>query len=201
VPYIYKGLVERLGEENVFICSGFDTKNIRIAADLEKDHDNDAICIASIGTDSLPKKPEIETFLIKQFRRHDRALTKSQRERTYKAGSDTIAKNRTPRYEQQGFALSQWKEETLKTFSEKEVRKMISQLQVIPSRRYYNNTDRIMPGALVIYTPQGKPKIPVGQIFILTSQLSNGQYYQYKGKNIPAKDCLILKQNTGLVYI
>ena len=201
VPYIYKGLVERLGEENVFICSRFDTKNIRIAADLEKDHDIDAICIASMSTDSLPKKPEIETFLIKQFRRHDRAIIKSQRERTYKAGSDTIAKNRTPRYEQQGFALSQWRDEMLKTFSEKEVRQMISQLKVIPSRRYYNNTDRIMPGALVIYMPKGKPKIPVGQIFILTSQLSNGQYYQYKGKNIPSKDCLILKQNTGLVYI
>ena len=111
------------------------------------------------------------------------------------------AENSPPRYEQQGFALSQWRDEMLKTFSEKEVRQMISQLKVIPSRRYYNNTDRIMPEALVIYMPKGKPKIPVGQIFILTSQLSNGQYYQYKGKNIPSKDCLILKQNTGLVYI
>ena len=201
IPYIYKGLVDRFGEDNVYIISGRDTKNIREYANLEKDHDIVAICVASIGTDSLPKKPEIETFLIKQFRRHDRAIIKSQRERTYKAGSDTIAKNRTPRYEQQGFALSQWRDEMLKTFFEKEVRQMISQLEVTPSRRYYNNTDRIMPGALVIYKPKGKPKIPAGQIFILTSQLSNGQYYQYKGKNILAKDCLILKQNTGLVYI
>ena len=59
-----------------------------------------------------------------------------------------------------------------------------------------------MPVAIVKYIPPNdkKPVIPVGTIFIMESQLSNGQYFKFKNKNIPAKDCIILQRNKGLVY-
>lgn len=202
IPYIYKGLVERFGEENVTIISGRDTKDIREYANLEKDHDIDAVCVASIGAGIIPKKPEIDCFEVKQYRRHDRALIKAQRERTYKLNGKVIAKNRKPRFEQQDLALSQWYEQQVEALGKKEADRLLSQLQVISSKRYYNNTNRLMPGAIVKYIPpkDKKPVIPVGTIFIMESQLSNGQYFKFKNKNIPAKDCIILQNNKGLVY-
>lgn len=202
-PYIYKGLVEIFGEENVTICSGRDTYNVREVSHLEKDHNIDALCIAALGAGVVPKVPQIETFNVKQFRHHDRALTNAQRERTYKLDGNTITKNRTPRYEQQGLSLSQWKEDLLQTYLETEVRKFVSRLEVIPSKRFYNNPNRVMPGALIMYQPKENKKLkaPSGQIFVLTAQISNGSYYKYKNKYISSKDCKVLKSNTGLVYI
>lgn len=49
-------------------------------------------------------------YQIRQFRRHDRQLVKAQRERTYKLDGVIVAKNRKPRFEQKGEALSQWYE-------------------------------------------------------------------------------------------
>ena len=59
-----------------------------------------------------------------------------------------------------------------------------------------------MSGAIVKYLPpkDKKPVISVGTIFIMESQLSNGQYFKFDNKNIPAKDCIILQRNKGLVY-
>jgi hypothetical protein len=197
-----KGLVDRFGEDNVYIISGRDTKDVREYVNLEKDHDIDAICIASIGAGIIPKEPEIDCFEVKQYRRHDRALIHSQRERTYKSEGKVVAKNRKPRFEQQGLALSQWYEQQVETLGKKEANRLLSQLQVIPSKRYYNNTNRLMTGAIAKYLPpkDKKPVIPVGTIFIMESQLSNGQYFKFKNKNIPTKDCIILQRNKGLVY-
>lgn len=194
IPYICEGLVKRFGEKNVFICSGRDTKEIREAAGLDKDHDADALCIASIMTDVLPKRPHGEPYTVKQFRRHDRAKVNAQVERTYKLDGVTVAKNRRPRFEQQGLALSQWHEKQVETFGEKEADRMLSRLTVKPSYRRYNNTERLMPGALIRYD---------NRIGVLTGQQNNGYYYTVRGieGRVPAKDCEILKHNTGLVYV
>jgi hypothetical protein len=194
IPYIYLGLVERFGEDNVFICSGRDTKDIRETADLDKDHDIDALCIASVMTDILPKKPKIETYAVKQFRRHDRAKINSQTERTYKLDGIIVAKNRRPRFEQQGPAFSQWYDEQVELFGKKEADRMLSQLTVKKSYRRYNDPDRLMPGAMIMYD---------NRIGILTGQQNKGYYYIINGiqGRIPSRKCSILKRNCGLVYM
>ena len=194
IPYIYNGLTDRFGEENVFICSGRDTKGIREVAGLEKDHDIDALCIASIATDVLPRKPDCAAYAVKQFRRHDRAKIKAQTERTYKLNSVTVAKNRKPRFEQKDPALSEWHEAQVDTVGKKEADRMLSQLSVKKSYRRYNDPNRLMPGAMIRYK---------GRVGILTGQQNNGYYYMASGipGRIPSKDCEILKQNTGLVYM
>ena len=192
IPYIYKGLVERFGEKNVFLVSGRDTKDVRDDAGLEKDHDVDALCIASLGMGAIPKKPKCEAYTVKQFRRHDRAKINNQRERTYKLDGVTIAKNRKPRFEQQGPALSQWYEEQIELCGKREADCMLSRVTAKPSYRRYNNTERVMPGAVVRHN---------GRIFVLTAQENKGRYYKLGEKRIPAGECQVLKQNQGLVYM
>ena len=63
------------------------------------------------------------------------------------------------------------------------------------STRYYNNPDKVMPGAVFLLE---------GQRYIMTGQLCNGKYcraYGQENRNFPAKDCRIVSQNTGLVYM
>lgn len=192
IPYIYKGLAERFGEENVFLVSGRDTKDVRESAGLEKDHDIDASCIASLGMGTIPKKPKCEAYSVKQFRRHDRARIKSQVERTYKLDGMMIAKNRKPRFEQQGQALSQWYKEQIELCGKREADRMLSRVTVKSSYRRYNNIERIMPGTVVRHN---------GRIFILAAQENKGRYYKVGKKRIPARECQVLKQNQGLVYM
>ena len=194
IPYIYNGLVERFGEENVLLISGRDTKDMRDSAGLEKDHDVDALCIASLAAGITPNKPEVQTFKVKQFRRHDRAKIKAQVERTYKLDGKTVAKNRKPRFKQEGPALSQWYEEQVELFGKKEADRMLSRLKVKKSYRRYNNLERIMPGALIRHNDR---------IGVLKGQQSNGKEYRMLGSNeyVSATQCEILKHNTGLVYI
>lgn len=88
-----------------------------------------------------------------QFRRHDRALIKSQRERTYKLNCETVAKNCKPRFEQKGPALSDWYEEQVKCHGRQEADRMRSQLTVEKSTRRNKNennenqeTDKVWRG-------------------------------------------------------
>ena len=194
IPYIYLGLVERFGEENVFICSGRDTRDIREAAGLEKDHDIDALCIASIATGILPEKPDIAAYTVKQYRRHDRARINAQTERTYKFHGTTVAKNRKPRYKQEGPALSDWYKEQIDIFGKKEANRRLSRLTVKRSYRRYNNLNRLMPGAVFRHS---------GRIYVFRSQKNNGDYIFAEGKKhyFKAADCEILMHNTGLVYL
>ena len=126
-----------------------------------------------------------KTYEVHQFRRHNRAIINNQRERTYRLDGKIIAKNRKPRYEQKGKALS----------TSGLTRQEISKLTVQKSYRRYNSKDRIMPGALFMYE---------GDIYVLTGQITNGQYYRAYGqgnKNFPASKCKIIQHNRGLVYV
>ena len=184
VPYIYKGLEGMFGEGNVNICQGYDTGKARETLGIAKDHPDDAVCIAAIPhNDSV--RNETKAFEVVQFRRHDRAVINNQRERTYYLNGKAVAKNRRPRFEQKGKALSDL------NLSREE----ISRLTVKKSRRYYNTPGRVMPGTEVLYE---------GKRYVVTGQLSGGQYFRAYGqgkKNIPAKDCRIIRKNTGLVYV
>jgi hypothetical protein len=105
-----------------------------------------------------------------------------------------VAKNRKPRFEQKGPALSQWYEEQVGLFGKKEADRMLSQLTVKKSYRRYNDPGRLMPGAVIRY------KNAIG---ILTSQQNKGYYYIITGiqGRVPSRDCKILRKNCGLVYM
>lgn len=170
-----------------YVTYGYETKCIRELYDLDKDHYIDAWCIAISQLDSEPDKPNFDDslHLIKQYRRHDKAKIKSQRERTYYLDGKAIAKNRRPRFEQTGPALSD-----LKLSKDK-----LARLTVKPSTRYYNTPDRLMPGALIECN---------GKIFVMSGQLTGGKYYRAHGDdktNYPAKDCRVLMHNSGLVFV
>lgn len=196
VPYIWKELVSMFGEANVGACFGYQTKDFREKHGLGKGHDTDAVAIAALAAGLAVRFGMPDTFELIQFRRHDRQNIKSQRERTYKYGTDTVAKNRRARFEQpeQTPALMDWYKAERQTFGKKAAQTTRSRLSVKPSARYYNNTGRAMPGAVFVYR---------GTRYVLTGQLSGGRYYRaYRcGKqNFPARECQVFRQNTGLVY-
>lgn len=202
IPSIWSRLTEYVGMEHLNVCVGKEASAVRQSLGYEKTKDNqmheaDAFCIACLGAGVVPKTaPEFTcVHKIVQFRRHDRALIKSQRERTYKLNGETVAKNRKPRFEQKGPALSDWYEEQVKCHGRQEAGRMRSQLTVEKSTRHYNNPNRLMPGALFEY---------MGEYHVLSGQLSNGQYLRAYGDgktNYPARKCRIVRHNEGLVFV
>ena len=189
VPYIAKALKEMLPAFDT--CTGKDTHDIRELFCIRKDHASDAACIAAYGAPVSKLLDGVHTYEVRQFRRHDRALIKSQRERTYYMEDPVtgklkaVAKNRKPRFEQPGSSLADLGL----------TRQEISRLNVKKSVRYYNDPDRLMPGAEFFYD---------GERHIMTGQLTKGKYFRTAGhgtRNYPAANCRIRKENRGLVYI
>ena len=188
IPFISEKLSEMFGD-NFYQTTGYETSLLRRKLNLPKtkdSHDIDALCIAINGTkanidvNNLP-----HSYLIKQFRRHDRALINNQKERTYYLDGKVVAKNRHKRFEQEG--------DSLEEFALKNPDK-VAELTVKKSKRSYNNPDRIMPGARFLYK---------GNEYVLIGQITNGKYYKAYGsdKNFPAKECRIIKYNQGLVFV
>lgn len=201
IPYIWRELVKQFGKDHVYACTGKDTARTREAFGYEKIkddqmHEADAYCIACLGLNVVPDKAPEFTYLhnIRQFRRHDRSIINNQRERTYKLGKETVAKNRKPRFEQKGPALSDWYEDMVKHHGQKEADRMRSQLTVQKSMRRYNNPERLKPGTMFEYK---------GEYLVMSGQLSEGQYlraYGNKKTNYLANRCRIIKHNEGLVF-
>ena len=189
MPYI----AEELGElmPHFDTCTGKDTHDIRELFGIMKDHDNDAVCIAAYGAPVSEVKDSVHTYEVKQFRRHDRARIKSQRERRYYIEDPVtgklkaVAKNRKSRFEQSGPSLADLGL----------TRQDISRLTVKKSTRYYNAAGRLMPGAEFFCN---------GGRYIMTGQLTGGKYLRAAGqgtKNFRKDACCIRKENRGLVYL
>lgn len=208
VPFIYDGLVERFGEGAVHVCFGYQTKEAREAAGLPKDHRFDAAAIvaASTGISISYGEDTAESYEVKQFRRHDRARISTQRERTYYVRTGTrlngkpilsaVAKNRRPREEQEGDALSDWYEKQVLAHGKENADVERSRLVVKKSVRSYNlpPKERIMPGAT--YEHGGKR-------YVLKSREGNGFYFNPidKSGRVTASECRLLTRNGGLVYL
>ena len=180
-----------------YVTTGYETKALRKLYGIEKEHHADAWCIAVSALEAQPDvKPCLDgAYEVVQFRRHDRALIKSQRERTYKLNGVTAAKNRRKRMDQKEDSLHEWYLKAKQQYGETEARRIQSKLSVTKSRRFYNDTSRVMPGA--VFTHNGKR-------YVMSGQITNGKYYRAVGDaktNHPARDCRIVRQNTGLVYI
>ena len=169
-----KGVMKKYGALSV-LNSGF-----------PKDHDIDAFCIACIGSGITPVRRLSHTFEIVQFRRHDRSLIKSQRERTYRLDGRTVCRNRHKRFEQ--------KEDSLEEFRQK-YPDQVSRLTVTKSMHYYNDANRLMPGAVFLFE---------GERYVLQGQITRGRYYnaiECEKRNFPAAKCTIIRENAGLVYV
>lgn len=183
VPYIVAGLTELLPV--LLTCTGKDTHDCRERFSVPKTHADDAVCIAAYGASATAVKDAAPVYGVQQFRRHDRARIKCQRERTYYSGRTLIAKNRRPRFEQACLSLAE------AGLSRQEV----SRLTVKKSVRYYNNASRLMPGAEFFCN---------GSRYIMTGQLSGGAYLRAAGQgavNFKRSDCRIVRKNRGLVYL
>lgn len=192
MPFILKELVSVFGKDNINVIPYADVTAYLVDNSIDR-----STAIASIGSGTAVTEPSAHCFELKQFRRHDRQLIKSQRERTYKLDGVTVAKNRTPRFEQPKDipALSVWYESEFFVKGKALADTELSRLMVTRSKRYYNNPHRLMPGAKFIY--QGKS-------YILSDSLSNGSYYRTYGDprtNYPAGKVSLLRHNTGVIFI
>ena len=203
VPFICKELLKIYGIEHVHFCTGKDTSLIRSSLGYEKTKENqmheiDAYCIglAALGANHVKKLPEsLNTYKIKQFRRQDRSVIHHQAERSYYLGKQKIATNRKPRFEQPGDALSDWYEKQVQRYGKREAGKMLSAVTVKKSTRFYNASNRLMPGAVFDYN---------GQRYVMSGQLTGGKYLRAYGDtktNYPVLKCRVLRKNEGLVFI
>jgi hypothetical protein len=180
----------------VYATTGYSTKAFREANNILKDHNTDAYCIAcSILKNQKVIDAPTDFYEIRQFRRHDRAIIHSQRERTYKFNGRVVAKNRRKRMDQKEDSLHEWYIKTKQKLGITEARRLQNQLAVEKSIRHYNTPDRLLPGTVFEYN-QGT--------YVMSGQLSGGQYLRAVGcdsTNFPTRDCRIVKYNQGLVFI
>ena len=190
IPYIYQGLVDMFGEDHVHVCYGRQTQKMYTKLCIPKTHSNDAICIAAIGNGTCPSIPSADPYKVKQFRRHNRQIIHAQRERTYKLFGEPVAKNRKPRYQQSGPSLADFAMSLPAEYRQQ----VISAIQVIPSKRYYNTKERDLPGTVFYFH---------GHRYVKSGQSSGGKTLRAVGcgaKNFPANQCKTIPAG-GLVYL
>lgn len=185
IPKLFDALKEMF-PGHTYATTGQTTKAFREEHGLLKDHTVDAYSIACSILESPVVSIPDTYYEIQQFRRHDRAIIHHQTERTYYLNGKAVCKNRHKRFEQKDDSL----EEFAKVHPD-----LVSKLTVKKSRRYYNDPDRILPGAIFIYE---------GKQYVLTGRSSGGKQYRafgYGTRNFPAGKSTIVWQNTGLVYV
>ena len=201
-PSICQRLEDGFGKLHVHYCTGRDTAMARRSLGIHKTredqmHETDAWCIGMLALGRTPDKiPDFaDTFRIMQFRRQDRAIVKSQTERAYKVGKETVAINRKKRTEQKADSLADWYNKQVLLHGKAEADRMRSQLTVKKSQRRYNNLSRVMPGTVFLYK---------GEMYVLKGQTSRGRYYHAVGDpktNYPAAECRVVRHNEGLVFV
>lgn len=183
IPFLMKKLGE-LHPNHAFATNGWNTKQFREEHHFEKDHDLDAYCIGA----SILKEPKIimdcDSYIIKQFRRHNRAIINAQKERYYVLDGKKVAMNRNARMEQANSkkskkpklpSLAEWFEKMTKQHGQEEAERMRSILTIQKSKRSYNNIKRHLPGTTFVY--QGKR-------YVMRGQQNNGTLvYGYNGIN------------------
>lgn len=202
IPYICERLIRECGSTHVQFCTGGETYHMRELLGYTKEQAMtapaiDAYVIGLVSLGIIPEeKPDfIFSHQIRQFRRQDRSIIKSQRERTYKYHGTTVAKNRNSRFQQTGLSLADWYQEMCLTYGTVQAEKMRSQLTVVKSTRRYNNPNRLYPGTVFYYR---------GERHVMSGQLSNGLYLRAVGDsktNYKAKECWVAKRNAGLVFV
>lgn len=196
IPYL-TGKLSTDFPENIYVTSGYSTKVFREEHQIPKDHDLDAYCIACsiLDRQNVYDAETADPYEIRQYRRHNRALIHSQRERTYKLDGVEIAKNRRKRMDQKTDSLHDWYIKVKHTCGAMEAHELQKRVTVTKSTRRYNSPDRLQPGTEFLY---------YGKRFIMSGQISNGQYFRAVGDvktNYPSRECKVVKNNQGLVFV
>ena len=188
IPYIYKGLIDRFGEDHVYLCAGYQTQQYREDHAISKEHGNDAVCIAAIGANLKGVRDDTKTYEIQQFRRHNRSIIHSQRERAYYLPGENkpVCKNRHKRFEQNGDSLEEFRQKRPD---------LVAKLTVKRSTRHYNKGGRMLPGAVFLFD---------GKRYVMSGQSSGGTQLRAVGqekRNFAASKCQVLQKNKGLVWL
>ena len=195
IPHLVKEL-SNMFPHGCYVTDGTSTKKFREDNHLPKEHHIDAYCIACsildesktfVNTISITKIP---TFQYMQFRRHDRqACIRQMIDRKYMLDGKVVATNRNKATEQ--------KSDSLQEFREAYGDVAVSQLTVKPHPPQYKDMNRIMPGAVMDFDGT------VGILQSSTGRYNNmPQYYNNtKGEKVLIKRCVLLTQNTGIVFI
>ena len=196
MPYLLKKLI---AIRPVLVTAGYETQRIRQSFSSlpikEKDdgtHYIDAWCIALSALDEVKVTPDFENsfYTIIQFRRHDRSIIYAQHERTYYYNGKAVAHNR---HKRTGQANTKKKWDSLAEFRIQHP-ELVSKLEVKKSTRSYNNTKRILPGAVYEYN---------NKRYVLKGQKNNGTKWCGYGeeKYVLNKNCKLIKKNSGLVFV
>ena len=210
-------LRELSAEYPVHVTNGWLTKKTRELYGLPKDHYIDGWCIAVSALDAPIGHPDFtDVFRVKQFRRHDRQIIHSQEERTYLLDGKIVAKNRKARTGQSDVrpdaavqpdkkppkpkypSLQDYYLQQVKLYGKKNADRAVSVMHVKKSRRLYNNTGRMLPGAVFTVKEDSSKE------YVMSGQCNHGSYYLadgIKNKYFPKKSVTVIKKNTGLVYI
>jgi len=194
MPYIIEEL-KKLGLD-VITTYGYETKATRDKYTIPKDHDYDAYAISlkeNIATSI--KVPVLDSFNIKQYRRHNRANIYAQRERTYKLDGLVVAKNHNKRTEQKENSLKEFRKEYLHKYGQAKYTQMLGKLEVIKSTRRYKQKRELSEGCVVLLN---------NDRFVVTGSSGAGKYVRLLGlgkKDVSIKTCKLIKNNEGLVYL
>ncbi|MGN0241320.1 MAG: RRXRR domain-containing protein, partial [Candidatus Weimeria sp.] len=131
MPFILKEMVSAFGEDNVHPVNCNDVSECMTGSGIPR-----SLAAASAGCDITVTDTDCDHYELQQFRRHDKQFVKSQRERTYKLDGVTVAKNRTPRFEQPKDmpALSDWYKDECFTKGKATADTELSRLKVTKSR-------------------------------------------------------------------
>ena len=184
----------------VKITTGYQTSQTRkhytTLPEKQKDdgtHYIDAWCIAVSALDNLPETtPAFDDshYIIRQYRRHDRAIIKSQAERTYYLDGEVVAHNR---HKRTGQSDTKENYDSLAEFRHDHP-KDVCRLTVKRSARRYNNLKRPLPGSIFLADD--------GEHMLQSTQTNGTKLWAVDNKvaYYRASECTFVKRNTGLVF-
>lgn len=206
-PIVWGEIKRRFRNEASLVVPS-DVKRYREEHDVVKDHPEGAACIAAVGAGDigLSGLGETHRFEVRRYRRHNRAITQSQRKRTYvdpgrqllpnekKPRKPVVAKNRHARTGQNVSRVP----------SLEELRAMygdaaVSRLVVFSSeRRHFADMRRLLPGTIILHDDER---------YVLSGSISGGVRYillgidDVKKPSVSKRKCQVHEPNRGIVYV
>ena len=205
MPYIIEELSKILPLE---ITDGLTTKCTRDLLNLDKEHYNDALCIAIFNKDldtlSLNEK---NIYKIRHFKKKSNNIIHKLNKREYSFNNKLVAINRHKAFNQKEDSLEEYKNKYLESNTLKEWNKHFSKLIIKPTKRTYTFHKQeirspFKVGDKIKYKKKNKIKGNTKkEIFIAENIKVSNQIVSYnKTKNKDFKYCSILESDS-LVFV
>ena len=186
----------------VKITTGVETYHKRLELGLEKDHCNDAICIAldDIDAFSLDLPP---IFNLKRFKKKSNNNIHKRNRREYYYNKKLVAVNRHKGFEQKEDSLEEYMLNFAKTHTQKECDKHFHELVIKPAKRTYTfHKNGIVPnfkcGDKFKYEKHNKIKgnTKTGVFVCENVKISENKLYHDNTKCKDIKYCKLLNHNS-----